>query len=141
MLYKILKGQCHEIFNCWFFHQIASPGPSRGALEKLLNEKKQNSKISWHCLFHNRGHIFYKFCFYQFLVLCGIFTVLFDTERYTGLHINSKTGHITKCKCFPAKTVSQVTRKYGTYQSTLLTISNTSAVNNFLLHLPLTIQW
>ena len=25
-----LKGQCHEIFECWFFRQITSPGPIRG---------------------------------------------------------------------------------------------------------------
>ena len=27
-----LKGLCHEIFMCWFYHQIASPGTIRGAL-------------------------------------------------------------------------------------------------------------
>jgi len=27
-----LKGQCHEFFECWFFHQIAPPGPTRGTL-------------------------------------------------------------------------------------------------------------
>ena len=26
------KGQCHEIFECWFFHQLAPPGPLRGTL-------------------------------------------------------------------------------------------------------------
>jgi len=25
-----LKGQCHEIFECWFFNPIASPGPIEG---------------------------------------------------------------------------------------------------------------
>ena len=25
-----LKGQCHEIFECWFFNPIASPGPMKG---------------------------------------------------------------------------------------------------------------
>ena len=27
-----LKGQCHKIFECWFFHQIAPPGPLRGTM-------------------------------------------------------------------------------------------------------------
>ena len=30
-----LKGQCHEIFECWFFHQIAPPGPHRGCLGRF----------------------------------------------------------------------------------------------------------
>jgi hypothetical protein len=25
-----LKGQCHDIFECWFFNPIASPGPMKG---------------------------------------------------------------------------------------------------------------
>ena len=29
---KGLKGQCHKIFVCWFFHQIAPPGLIRGTL-------------------------------------------------------------------------------------------------------------
>jgi len=35
-----LKGQCHEIFECWFSHQMASLGPIRGTLGRfwfLLN--------------------------------------------------------------------------------------------------------
>ena len=32
---KHLKGQCHEISECWFFHQIASPGPIRGTLQQF----------------------------------------------------------------------------------------------------------
>ena len=31
-VFNCLKGQCHEIFWCWFFHQIASPGPIEGTL-------------------------------------------------------------------------------------------------------------
>jgi len=31
----ILKGQCHEIFECRFFHQIAPPGPIRGTLARF----------------------------------------------------------------------------------------------------------
>ena len=30
-----LKGQCHEIFVCWFFHQIAPSGPFRGTLGRF----------------------------------------------------------------------------------------------------------
>ena len=26
----LLKGPFHDIFECWFFHQIAPPGPIRG---------------------------------------------------------------------------------------------------------------
>ena len=29
-VYVGLKGQCHEIVECWFFHQIAPHGPIRG---------------------------------------------------------------------------------------------------------------
>ena len=31
----ILKGQCNEIFECWFFNQKAPPGPLRGTLGRL----------------------------------------------------------------------------------------------------------
>ena len=34
-LYTDLKGQCHEIFACWFFHQIAPPGPLEGTLGRF----------------------------------------------------------------------------------------------------------
>ena len=30
-----LKGQCHEIFECWFLRQIVSPGPISGTLGKF----------------------------------------------------------------------------------------------------------
>jgi len=26
----LYKTQSHEIFECWFFHQLASPGPNKG---------------------------------------------------------------------------------------------------------------
>ena len=29
------KGQCHEIFECWFFPEIAPPGPIRGTLGRF----------------------------------------------------------------------------------------------------------
>ena len=31
----LLKGQCHEIFGCCFFHKIAPPGPIRGTLGRF----------------------------------------------------------------------------------------------------------
>ena len=31
-----LKGQCHKIFECWFFHPMASPDPIRGTLPRIL---------------------------------------------------------------------------------------------------------
>ena len=31
-----LKGQCHEIFVCWFIHQIAPTGPIRGIISQGL---------------------------------------------------------------------------------------------------------
>ena len=34
-LLQVLKGQCHKIFVCWFFHQIAPPGPIRGTLGRF----------------------------------------------------------------------------------------------------------
>ena len=30
-----LNGQCHNIFVCWFFHQIAPPGPIRGTFGRF----------------------------------------------------------------------------------------------------------
>ena len=30
-----LKGQCHEIFECWFCHSITATGPIRGTLGRF----------------------------------------------------------------------------------------------------------
>ena len=42
-----LKGQCHEIFECWFFHQKAPPGPLRGTPGRFhfCIEKKIGSAV------------------------------------------------------------------------------------------------
>ena len=34
-LLKLKKGQGPQIFECWFFHQLASPGPIRGTLGRF----------------------------------------------------------------------------------------------------------
>ncbi len=78
--YFSLKGQCHEIFASGFFDESVSPQPQNialgqrhrwctlscefskkfetallvysGAWGELIHEKKQKSKISWHCPFN-----------------------------------------------------------------------------------------
>ena len=40
-----LKGQCHKIFEYWFFHQIAPPGPIRGTLRRFRFFPKMRGDI------------------------------------------------------------------------------------------------
>jgi len=56
---KGLKGKCHEIFVCWFFHQVAPPGPIRGRYPGTILIFSENSRryspksVSQRCMIHH----------------------------------------------------------------------------------------
>ena len=89
-----LKGQCHEIFVCWFFHQKAPPGPLRGTYPWTTSFIAEDSQWYWtksrlsgvpkihhgmatrQCILHHRMMTRRRRCSCQKIVL--LYFVLFE---------------------------------------------------------------